>query len=600
MHLRVLTDCIYSYELCYGGIGSRGQLVEITIGKKTTLGIIAENCREKHSYDLKSARVINYHFPAYYVGFLQDFARFNCQGLAPVIRGVVKFIAASVVKSGKQEKKLEKKTNNTFVVPKLTTAQEDCYKKLEKNTKPSLLWGITGSGKTEIVIKKIIKTLAKGQQALVLVPEIAIGEQFSKKLLFYGVDSTLWHTGVKNKSKFQDIKSGDVSVVIGARSALFLPFNNLGFIAVDEEHSKSYQQETTPSYNGRDMALLLQRHLGCHLWLLSATPSVESLHNLQRKLINLVSLDERYNKKSLAKVNFIDPGYKLIAPELLARCQEVIALGQQVIIFCNRRAFAPVAKCKSCHRRLACGCKNYLTVHKKYYQCHRCNKRYRLNFCVHCNGYGTVEVYGFGVDRVANYLSKKINCKVGVFSSDHCYNAKLSRDFLQQVRDGELDIIVGTQMVSKGHNFPKLAMVIVLNTENLGSDYETTLGSFQQVVQVAGRVGRADIPGEIWVQRRGKLAYESLLEKQDYKNFIKYELQQRKIALLPPFSRIVSIESRKDHSNLLDQLVNNPNIFDIFEDTYPKIIFSCQKNNYPHILQAILENRKIHKIKILG
>jgi primosomal protein N' (replication factor Y) len=600
MHLRVFTDCIYSYELCYEGSGSPGQLVEITIGKRKTLGIVSEVCEKRHDYDLKSVRAINYHFPNYYVGFLRGFARFNCQNLAPVIKGIIKFIGSSVIKGGAWNRKTPVESTMTLSCPKLTQAQEDCYEKLEKNSKPSLLWGITGSGKTEIVIKKIIQVLKKEKQVLVLVPEIAIGEQFSRKLLSYGIKSLLWHAGVKNKSKFEEVRSGKASVVVGARSALFLPFKDLGFIAVDEEHSKSYQQEQNPGYNGRDMALLLQHHLGCDLWLLSATPSVETLYNLQRKLISPVKLEERYNNKPLARVQFLDPGYELIAEELLEKCRQVISKKQQVIVFCNRRAFAPVAKCKSCHHRLACGCGHYLTVHKKYYQCHRCNRRYKLNFCLHCKKNGTIEVYGFGVDRVANYLRKKINCRVGVFSSDHCHNAKLSREFLQKVREGEVDIIIGTQMVSKGHNFPKLALVIVLNTENLGSDYETTIKSFQQVVQVAGRVGRADIPGEIWVQRRGRLAYEELLERQDYKNFIKYELEQRKMARLPPFSRIVSIEARKNHSNLLDQLVNNPKIFDIFEDSYPKIIFSCQKNNYPYILQEIIANNKTSKIKIIG
>lgn len=421
--------------------------------------------------------------------------------------------------------------------------------------KPFLLDGVTGSGKTEVYFKIIEDVLARGGQALVLVPEIALTPQWLKRFEErFGSKPLVWHSGLAEgvkRTTWWTLAEGKPAVVVGARSALFLPFRNLQALVVDEEHEPSYKQEEAFRYHARDLAVQLARLWNAPVILASATPSLESWQRaLEGKYQRLV-LPARHGGV-MAAVTMIDlrgetmPKQTYVSPTLAKAVEESLAKGEQALMFLNRRGNAPVMICHDCGTRRDCPrCDATLVVHGDKLQCHHCG--YTEPFpdeCVAC-GSKDLRAYGPGTRRVVSEVQALWpNARVAVADSDAVSTPKQLAAFVESVEAREIDIIVGTQMVTKGHHFPHLTCVGVIDAD-MGlahGDVRAAERTFQLLTQVAGRAGRGDAAGTVLVQSHdpAQPLFKALVAH-DRDGFYKLELGARKQWGDPPFGRMVAV-----------------------------------------------------------
>ncbi len=380
-----------------------------------------------------------------------------------------------------------------------------------------LLHGITGSGKTAVYFEMMRSVLASGKKNLVLLPEISLSTQWREKFYEYfgeGVKLLEWHSHLSAKQRAQNfyhILRHDFSVLVGARSALLLPTENIGLIVVDEEHDASYKQSSGVRYHARDMAILRAKLEGCPIILSSATPSLESRHNVDNKKYHLTQISDRVLQKNLPTIKLIDLKEHPLAKEefisapLLAAIDETLQRGEQVLLFINRRGFAPITLCTHCGEKLTCRqCSSYLTHHatKKRYQCHRCDwfvteQQYKNKndavACPHCQGENTLIGFGPGAERVMLEVAKKFpQAQVALATSDNIKKEADLKKLITDMTDKKIDIVVGTQLLAKGHDFPYLSLIGVIATDQLflGEDPRAMEKAWQALEQVIGRAGR--------------------------------------------------------------------------------------------------------------
>ena len=417
-----------------------------------------------------------------------------------------------------------------------------------------LLHGVTGSGKTEVFFDAIEKTIQAGKQVLVMMPEIALTNSFISRFEDrFGVAPGLWHSGqtpARRRGLWQGVLSGQTKLVLGARSALFLPFQNLGLIVVDEEHDGSYKQEEGAIYHARDMAVLRAQTHACPVVLASATPSLETLHNARAGRYTHLELPNRYGQAGLPDVSLIDMRSeapetgRFLSPKLVQDVTETVAKGQQAMLFLNRRGYAPLTLCRACGNRLECPqCTAWLVAHKQSGRtfCHHCGYGGRSpDECPSCGAADALIPIGPGVERVAEELESLFpDARIAILSSD-----METEETLGQIHDGDIDIIIGTQMIAKGHHFPNLTYVGVVDADlgMDGGDFRSGERTWQLLHQVAGRAGRGDEPGHVSLQtyQAGSQFMQSLAE-QDHTHFVEQELQVRQLAGMPPFARLAGI-----------------------------------------------------------
>ena len=428
----------------------------------------------------------------------------------------------------------------------LTTAQQEALKQLDFETRgprTAVFLGVTGSGKTEVYLAWLSTHLQNGGQALVMLPEIALTPQwrgrFEKR---FGHAPTLWHSSLTPKQRrdaFAAIISGRAHVVVGTRSALFLPYQNLKAIVVDEEHDLTFKQDTTPRYHGRDMAVLRGHTEGLPVALASATPSLESLYNARLKKYGLVRLNARFQSTLPTFSAIKRPAKSLIAPQMLDKLGEVLSTGGQSLLFLNRRGYAPFALCKSCGEVLECNaCTVGLTYHKRKDQllCHRCGLS-SAKMCHHCGGETTLTLSGTGVEKLSENLSEHFpNARIAIMSSDLTSHKRMHA-VVKDLEEQKIDILIGTQMVAKGHHFPGLTFVGVLDVDGLlhHFDFRSHEHLFQMLTQVGGRAGRGNQRGEVWIQTRetDHPLILSLLHE-NHETFSTRELDKRLAQRLPP------------------------------------------------------------------
>lgn len=440
--------------------------------------------------------------------------------------------------------------------------------------KAFLLDGVTGSGKTEVYFDAVRTVLASGGQVLVLVPEIALTPQWLKRFeQRFGVAPLVWHSGLADGARrrtwwaLQNSRppdgtpgtgSGETGkrpgqVLVGARSALFLPFGNLGLVVVDEEHEPSYKQEEAFRYHARDLAVQLASTWRCPVVLASATPSLESWQRaLEGKYIRLV-LPDRHGHAGMAPIRLIDlreggknKNQEFISPALRVAVAETLAKGEQALLFLNRRGNAPVLICTDCGTRRDCPrCDATLVVHGDKLQCHHCGfSEPYPHECPVCGGQ-SLRAYGPGTRRVVAEVQKVFpDARVAVADSDAVSTPQQLSALVKQVEDRAVDIIVGTQMVTKGHHFPHLTCVGVIDAD-MGlahGDLRAAERTFQLLTQVAGRAGRGDYPGTVYVQTfdPAQPLFQALV-KHDRDGFYKLELEARKAWGDPPFGRLVAV-----------------------------------------------------------
>ncbi len=428
-------------------------------------------------------------------------------------------------------------------------------------TRAFLLFGVTGSGKTEVYLRAIAACLARGRGALVLVPEIALTPQLVGRFRArFGDDVSVVHSGISDADRhrmWQRLRSGEVKVAIGARSALFAPVPDLGLVVVDEEHDSSFKQEEGVRYHARDMALLRAHRAGAVAVLGSATPSLESVELGRRGKLEVLRLPARAAATAqLPEVVLIDlrkaaagpGGDRRLSKPLVEAMIATVAAGEQAIVFLNRRGFAPSVVCESCGAVETCqACSVSLTYHRGRggrgggVRCHYCDFEDVLpEACTSC-GAAALSLEGLGTEKLEETIAAAVpGARVARLDRDVASGVQVER-ILGAVRRGEIDILVGTQMVTKGHDLPKVTLVGVINADAALSlpDFRASERGFQLLVQVAGRAGRAERPGRVLVQtRKPEQAAIRFAARHDVEGFLEVELADRKEVGYPPFARL--------------------------------------------------------------
>lgn len=450
-----------------------------------------------------------------------------------------------------------------FAQKKLTSAQEAAVEGLvgcfDKGGSVALIDGVTGSGKTEVYFEAIAEALSRGKQALVLLPEIALTEQFLRRFeQRFGVYPAEWHSQitVKNRSRvWRGVASGDVRVVIGARSSLFLPFRELGLIIVDEEHDAAFKQDDRVPYSARDMAVVRGHLAGFPVVLASATPSVESMVNAEAGRYRLFELPERASGADLPELKAIDMRQegpergRWLAPELVHAVKDTFAEGSQSLLFLNRRGYAPLTLCRTCGHRFQCAhCSAWLVEHRfqKKLVCHHCGHQEPVpQACPSCQSVDSLVACGPGVERIAEEVSDLFpQARVLMLSSDMMGGPERLKREMKIVEEGGADIVIGTQLVAKGHNFPKMKLVGVVDAD-LGlahGDPRAAEKTFQLLAQVTGRAGRVTGGGKGYLQtyNADHPVIRALLSS-DKTAFYRAEIDARRAAGLPPFGRLAAV-----------------------------------------------------------
>ncbi len=423
----------------------------------------------------------------------------------------------------------------------------------------TLLRGVTGSGETEVYLEAVAACLAAGRQALVLLPEIALTVEFLRRVeQRFGARPAEWHSGAtmtERRRIWRMVGTGDAQLVIGARSALFLPYRDLGLIVVDEEHDTSYKQEDGVLYNARDMAVLRASLCSAQVVLASATPSLESWANAEAGKYTRVDLEARFGPAVMPEMRAIDmrdaglPGNRWISPALEQAVSERLEKGEQSLLFLNRRGYAPVTLCRACGHQVGCvQCDARMVEHRflKRLMCHQCGETIPMpSACPSCEAEDRLAPVGPGVERLnEEAVALFPDARVAVLSSDLFGSARALKAEIAAIGEGAADIIIGTQLVAKGHNFPSLTLVGVIDADLglQGSDLRAAERTFQLMRQVAGRAGRGDVPGIALLQTfQPEHAVIRAILAGDEEAFWRAEAAEREAAGVPPYGRMAGI-----------------------------------------------------------
>ncbi len=423
----------------------------------------------------------------------------------------------------------------------------------------TLLKGVTGSGKTEVYLEAVAETLRAGRQALVLLPEIALTAEFLTRVeARFGNRPAEWHSGVtmtERRRVWRMSGEGGADLVVGARSALFLPFRDLGLIVVDEEHDTSYKQEDGVLYNARDMAVLRATLTDAQVILASATPSLETWANAEAGKYARLDLTARFGPAALPEMRAIDmrsetlPGTRWISPTLARAVTARLDAGEQALLFLNRRGYAPVTICRACGHQIGCDhCDARMVEHRflKRLVCHQCGETRPIpTACPSCAAEDRLAPVGPGVERLAEETAALFpEARLAVLSSDLFASARALKAEIERIATGGADIVIGTQLVAKGHNFPLLTLVGVIDADLglQGSDLRAAERTFQLMRQVAGRAGRAERPGLALLQtyQPEHPVIRAILSGEE-EAFWRAEAAERKAAGVPPYGRMAGI-----------------------------------------------------------
>ena len=424
---------------------------------------------------------------------------------------------------------------------------------------PFLLDGVTGSGKTECYFEAIAEALRMDRQVLVLLPEIALTQNFLRRFeVRFGVPPVLWHSSVKASERrraWRAIVSGDAQVVVGARSALFMPFAKLGLIVVDEAHEVSFKQDDGVRYNARDVAVIRARFEAVPVILASATPALESLQLAEAGVYTKVDLPARFGGAQLPVVSIVDLRSEVpergrwLAPRLVTELRARLERGEQSLLFLNRRGYAPLTLCRHCGYRFKCpNCSAWLVEHRlsRRLACHHCGHQVPVpEACPECATPDCLVACGPGVERIADEVAELLpEARLAVVTSDTLNSPEKISAFVQAAEEKLIDVIVGTQLVTKGYHFPDLTLVGVVDADLglEGGDLRAAERTYQQVAQVGGRAGRGDKPGEVLIQtRHPEAAVIAALAAGNRDAFYAAEAEGRREAGAPPFGRWAAI-----------------------------------------------------------
>ena len=458
-------------------------------------------------------------------------------------------------------------TNNSDTRVILNNEQEVCVNKVMNSfgiSKTFLLYGVTGSGKTEVYMNIIEKAINKGMSAIMLVPEISLTPQIVERFtLRFGDNIAILHSGLSDAEKYDEyrkITMGKVRIVVGARSAIFAPLTNIGVIIIDEEHTATYKQENHPRYHARDIAILRSEYHNCPIVLGSATPSLESFARAMNKNYELLVMKKRANNMVLPDVHIVDMkeeikrGNYTFSKLLIDKINEKISKGEQVILLLNRRGYSPLIKCSKCGEVEKCpNCDISLTYHKSSdsLRCHYCNYTKKCpSKCMKC-GSTDIKGIGLGTEKLEQEIIDKFKARVIRMDADTTSKKGMHEKIIKEFGLGKYDILLGTQMIAKGLDFPKVTLVGVINADMslCVPDFRSSERTFQLLSQVSGRAGRGKYPGEVIIQTFNPNHYSIRYAKNhDYLNFYKEEMAIRKQLNYSPYYFITLVRiSCKDY-----------------------------------------------------
>ncbi len=441
----------------------------------------------------------------------------------------------------------------------LTPTQSSVVERITNETNTYLLHGVTGSGKTEVYMHCMQKILEQGKTGIMLVPEISLTPQVLMNFRSrFGNNVAILHSGLSAGERFdewQRILLGEAQIVIGARSAIFAPLKNIGLIVIDEEHDNSYNSDSNPRYNTIEVANERAKLNNCSLVLGSATPSLVSYHKAMTHEYQLLEMKERINKREMPPLKIIDMGNEIrngnndiFSTELKSALKKTIEEGNQAMLFINRRGFASYLMCKKCGWVAKCNdCDVSLVLHRQenVLKCHYCGNRYRVfTECPMCHN-TELSTGSIGTERVVHELKKLIpNVSVGRMDNDTTSTKDSHLKILSDFRNGKTQVLVGTQMIAKGHDFPSVTLVGIIDADVslYQASYTASEQTFELITQVAGRAGRADKTGEIYLQTYVPRHYTYRLASfYDYPAFYKKEINLRSVTMYPPFTKIIRI-----------------------------------------------------------
>ncbi len=448
--------------------------------------------------------------------------------------------------------------------PKLSEDQREVSDRLVEAVRakafaPFLLDGVTGSGKTETYFEPVAEAIRMGRQVLVLLPEIALTENFLNRFENrFGAPPVLWHSSLKSTERrraWRAISEGTAQVVVGARFALFLPYKNLGLVVVDEAHEVSFKQDDGVRYNARDVSVMRARFEGFPVVLASATPALESLQMAESGIYEKLDLPSRFGGAQLPHIDTIDltdeppERQRWLSPRLVAALEDRLAKGEQSLLFLNRRGYAPLTLCRNCGFRFKCSnCSAWLVEHRlsQRLACHHCgHEETPPESCPECGEPDCLVACGPGVERIADEVAELFpEARVSVATSDTLGSPERAAQFIAEAESGAVDVIVGTQLVTKGFHFPELTLVGVVDADLglEGGDLRAGERTYQQVSQAAGRAGRGAKPGEVLIQtRHPEAAVIAALANGDRDAFYSAETEARRHAGAPPFGRWAAI-----------------------------------------------------------
>ncbi len=511
-----------------------------------------------------------------------------------------------------------------IALPTYNPAQQEAADKLaalvdERKFSVTLLDGVTGSGKTEVYFAAIKRVLEQGKQVLVLMPEIALTAQFVDRFARrFGLAPVTWHSHLTPAQRRRNLKAivhGQAQVILGARSALFLPYADLGLIVVDEEHDSSYKQEEGIFYNARDLSIKRAQIENRPVILVSATPSLETYHQAQTGKYGWIKLPGRFAEAQLPEIEIVDMRAQKIrrteflSPPLIEAMKETLAKGEQVMLYLNRRGFAPLTLCRACGHRVECPrCTAWLVQHRHHggLMCHHCGWHAPPpKNCASCGAEDSLVPIGPGVERIEDEVKKFFPDKrVAVLSSDTQKSVAVLADTLHRIERREIDILIGTQIVAKGHHFPLLTLVGVVDADlGLGGgDLRAGERTFQVLHQVAGRAGRGEHPGHVLVQSfmPDHRVIQTLL-KNDRDAFLEVEAQERAAAHMPPAGRLAAIiisskyeDKAKRHADALARHAPNIEGFHVLGPAQAPL-FKVRNNYRYRLLVKAPRNVQIQK-----
>ena len=622
MKAQVLLPKVFNFPFTYNSNTKSkiGNLVEVPFGSKKEIGVVwKNNYSEPKSIKIKDiSKKTGYFLDKKLINFIEWFSSYNMVSIGLVLKMVIgnsdKFIKA------KDNPIILKRTElKNFYLNEEQLLALKFLEKVNNKFDVSVLQGTTGSGKTLVYFERIKNIIEKNKQALVLLPEIFLTNDFKSRFEeYFGFEPAIWHSKITPKQKrliWKGIITNKVKILIGARSALLLPFKNLGIIIVDEEHDTSYKQDEGVIYNARDMAISRANFERIPIHLITSVPSIETYNNVKNKKYRHIKIFKRYDNYPLPNAKIVNLNLnksknKFIAQETIDFVKKYLDKGEQVLFFINRRGFAPYLVCKKCGFKYVCpNCSLYLTFHKIKNRaiCHHCSFEKKTEKKCGTKGKCDFIMYGPGVEKIYEEVNELFpNKKTDIFSSDYLKSKKGVKNLFEKIKNNKIDILVGTQMISKGFNFPKLNCIVVIDADFSGRGYDlrTTEKNIQLYHQLSGRAGRFSPKSLIIYQTL--TPFDSILNeliKNNSEELLKNELILREKNNLPPFRRLIAIIiSSKDRSFSLQgareikvklNQINNLEVMGPVDSPLFKI-----KNNFRSRLLIKFENQIFMQKKI--